>query len=797
MHGELPRRRFVQVVGAAGAGAALTGTAGASEVSTSVLDDSFDENGSLQESLIVFDDSESATRLDSLDLEEPYHVFEHVDIAWTFLDADQLRTVAGWPSVRRVKRAEELEWHNDSTSRASMAVDAAHELGYDGEDAHFAIIDSGIHGSHPGFRGRVEANYRYVDEPTGPRDPFWVDARDGDTDEIGHGIHCTGIAAGDGGGGARGDYTGMAPKATITSYCTTQYIYLPYVVAAWNHLLGRIRTEPDFQPDVVSNSYGVLRGNMYNPNDPVNVATWKVFQEGVLPVFSYGNDGENGEYTDNRFAKAPHVLGVGAAEKTIDPEDNANNRPIVDFSSLGRSDVREDFYDRDLLLDNLEEFFDIQNNETRTVNERTFTGSVGPGVNTDPVTGLIGVKFEEGTDSSFENFTTAENVDLLELTLTLEPEGQWVRMKVYENRGDDWVEIAQSREEVLKQHDTLTVDVIGGSEYLIELEPEDSVTVDYEIEYTSYQKRGGLRGARPITLFRPGLSAHGNLVMSTQDKYDVLGPLGEFGAGEPFYGRLSGTSMACPGAAGIAMLVRQAHRENSGGEELSPIDTMRVLEHTAADHNPNYRVVNTGAGFVDAEAAVETAEDLANGVLTIDDLDTGLDALVEPPETVTPPDVVDLTASGSRSTDSSVNQDSRTQQVSVTIDSFNDEATDEVEVYDEIPAEWTLIDEYSDQATVAADQGDTGESRTRLRLFQSASDDTVSAGEVEGDASVTFTYFVRTPEGGPEESGPYSLGPAEAVLTEWAFQSDEDRERGSGSDTFGGTDTVLIAGTPL
>ncbi|PSP66966.1 hypothetical protein BRC85_07735 [Halobacteriales archaeon QS_1_69_70] len=795
MHGELPRRRFVQVVGAAGAGAALTGTAGASEVSTSVLDDSFDENGGLQESLIVFDDSESATRLDSLDLEEPYQVFEHVDIAWTFLDADQLQTVAGWPSVRRVKRAEELEWYNDSTSRESMAVDAAHELGYDGEDAHFAIIDSGINGSHPGFRGRVEANYRYVDEPTGPRAPFWVDARDGDTDELGHGLHCTGIAAGDGGGGVRGDYTGMAPKATITSYCTTQYIYLPYVVSAWNHLLGRIRTEPDFQPDVVSNSYGVARGNVYNPNDPVNVATWKVFQEGVLPVFAYGNDGEAGENTGSRFAKAPHVLGVGAAEKTIDPEDNANNRPIVDFSSRGRSNVRADFYDRDLLISNLEDFFDIQNSETRTVKEQTFTGSVGPAVNTGPA--LIGV-VDEDTGSNYEHFTAADNVDLVDLTLSLNPEGQWVRMRVYENRGDDWVEIAQSREEILKQHDTLTVDVVGGFDYLIELEPEDSVTADYTIEYTSYAKRrGDLYRNRPITLFRPGLSAHGNQVMSSQDKFDVLGPLGEFGAGEPFYGRLSGTSMACPGAAGIAMIVRQAHRENSGGEELSPIDTIRVLEHAAADHNPNYTVVNTGTGFVDAEAAVETAEALANGSLTIEDLDTGLDALVEPPETVTPPDVIDLTASGSRSTDSSVNQDSRTQQVSVTIDSFNDEATDEVEVYDEIPAEWTLIDEYSDQATVAADQGDTGDSRTRLRLFQSASDDTVSASEVDGDASVTFTYLVRTPEGGPDESGPYSLGPAEAVLTEWAFQSDEDRERGSGSDTFGGTDTVLIAGTPL
>jgi hypothetical protein len=542
----------------------------------------------------------------------------------------------------------------------------------------------------------------------------------------------------------------------------------------------------------VSNSYGVSRGTQYNPNDPVNVATWKVFQEGVLPVFAYGNDGPD-EGTGNRFAKAPHVLGVGASEKTIDAENNNNNRSIVGFSSRGRSDVADVHYNREQLLQNLRQFFAIQKGTTRTIRTDTITGSVGPGVNTYPVTGLIGTKFEEGTDSSFENFTTAGNADLVELTLSLEPEGQWVRMHVHEDQDGDWVEVAQMREEVFKQHDTLTVDVKGGTDYLIEMEPEDSVTADYTIEYTAYAKPDGdLNDARPITLYRPGVSAHGSAVMSTQDKYDVIGPLGEAGGAEPFYGRLSGTSMACPGAAGIAMLVRQAYREESDGDVLSPIDTMRVLEHAAADFNPNYSTANTGAGYVDATAAVETAEALANGTTSIADLETGLDALVDPVDEITPPETIDLTASGSRSTDSTVNQDSRSQTVTVTIDSFNTEATDAVEIYDEIPSEWSLYGNYNDQAEVV----DEADGRKILRLYQSANDKTVSASEV-ANGSVSFTYFVRTPEGGPDSSGPYSLGPAEAVVTEWNFQSDQDKERGAESASFGGTDTVLIASTPF
>ncbi|MFW5964638.1 MAG: S8 family serine peptidase, partial [Natronomonas sp.] len=630
------RRTFVKGIGIAAGTAAFAGTGVAnSGVSTAVLDEQFDLDGGLQEALVVFDSTDDAERLETLDLEEGYRLFEHLDIAWTHLRPAQIETVAGWDSVRRVKRSEQLEWHNDDTSRESMAVDAVHEdLGYTGEDAHVVVIDSGLNASHPGIGSeRVEANFRYVDEPTGPRDPLWVDAGPGDTDTVGHGQHCAGIVAGNGEGGVNGTYEGMAPDATITSYAVVQGVYLPYVVAAWDHLLGRIRTEPEFDPDVVSNSYGVSRNNAYNPNDPVNVATWEVFNEGVLPVFSYGNDGPD-LGSGNRFAKAPHVLGVGAAEKTISPEDNANNRSITNFSSRGREVDDDTFYNREQLLRNLRQFHAIQSGAHATVDSGTFTGTVGPGVNTSPGAAAV----DEDTGSAYERLQTFGNVDLVDLTLTLDPEGQWVRMRVHEEQNGEWVEIAQSREEPLKQHDTLTVDVDGGNTYLVELEPEDAVAADYTIEYEQYEKADGdLSEARPLTLFRPGISAHGNLVLSTQDKADVLGPLGETGDAEPFYGRLSGTSMSCPGAAGIAMLVQEAYRAESGGDELSPIDLIRVLEHSAADFNPDYTVTSTGAGFVDAEAADEAAEALDDD-LEIGDLETGLDALVEDVEAVEPPE---------------------------------------------------------------------------------------------------------------------------------------------------------------
>ena len=783
MHPRMDRRTFVKMAGVAGAGAALADSAAASpDVSTRVLDDQFDLDGGPQEALVVFDSAEDAERLDVLDLEEPYHVFEHLGIAWTFLAPEQLEIVAGWDSVRRVKRAEDLEWHNDEGSRESMTVEAVHDdLGYEGEGAHVVLIDSGLNASHPGIgAGRVDGNYHYVDEPTGPRAPFWVDADAGDTDTVGHGQHCAGIAAGDGEGGLQGSYEGMAPKATITSYGTVQGVYLPYVVAAWDHLLGRIRTEPDFEPDVVSNSYGVSRDDPYNPNDPVNVASWKVFQEGVLSVFSYGNDGPE-EGTGNRFAKAPHVLGVGAASKTIDEADNRNDRPITDFSSRGRSDVDDRYYDRDALLANLREFHAIQEGATYMVDSETLSGTVGPAVNTSPGTEAV----DEDTGSSTHLVEPFPNTDVVDLTLSLEPEGQWVRLRVHERRDGEWVEIAQMREEPLKQHDTLTIDVNGGEEYLVELEPEISVLANYTVEYEQFEKADGdLRDARPVTLYRPGISAHGDSVLSTQDKYDVLGPLGEFGDAEPFYGRLSGTSMSGPAAAGIAVLVRQAYREECNGVDLDPIDVIRVMEHTAAAHNPDYTVANTGSGFVDAEAAVRIAEELANTSLTVDDLDRGLDVLVDAPEPYEPP--TDLEVTGRRESDRVAATGRQSMRVRVTVEGVN-EAASVVEVYDEIPERWTLLAGYGDAREV-----ETTDGRTRVRLVRDG-DETVGAGEVEGDAEVTFTYFVEAPDD-PGDTDRYTFGPAEAVVETWAVEANE---RGEAASEFGGTDDVLAVGVEL
>lgn len=776
----IDRRRFLKATGAAGATAVYAGQAAGGSPSTGVVDRQFDRSGGLQDALVVFDANESVERLGELDLADGFHRYRVLPIGYTRLDPDQLSTVAGWDEVRRVKRAEELELYNTDESREAMAVNAAQNLGYTGAGVDVVVIDTGVNASHPGVDGRVESNWQYVDDPLGPRDEIWVDVGRGDSDELGHGMHCAGIVGGDGGGGTQGDYRGMAPDVRISAYSTTQAVYLPYVVGAWDHMLARA-DDPgvDFDPKVVSNSYGVARGMRYNPNDPVNVASWEAFQRGILPVWAQGNDGpETG--TSNRFAKAPHVLGVAAAK--VEPGTD-EHREIVYFSSRGRDlalDVENDEpveYDREATLANLKEFHALQDGKSQSlVDTGTFRGTLGPGANSSPVEEGV----DEETNTTRHTLETTPNADLVDLTLTVDPPSQWIRVTVRDESG---TEVAMMGEEPVHQHRTLTFDVDGGTEYTIELEPEVTAVAEYELDYEIIDKfeiDGGysdvsLSDVGPVTLFRPGISTHGVSVLSTEDPHDALAPLEPFFGGtptEPFYHRLSGTSMACPAGAGVAALVVEAYRKNHpDGADPNPADVIRIIENTTFQGRKDYTPVNTGAGFVDAKVAVELAEDVAAGA---DVPPSDLGVLVDPDTPLT------FSAGGSREDDGSAFTAGQTDHVRVTVSSLGGDvgSTDEVEIYDVVPDSWKVY------ATMDAEQGSTDEDPDDG--VKEVPLGTVTKSEVQdSDGGVTFEYLVQV----PDQSGAYTLGPAVAEVT----LTTDDGERTLTAE-FGGTDTNYVVG---
>lgn len=372
----------MQAAGVAGATLSLSGTASAFDTvdPAPTIDDRIDRNTlSPQEVIIVFDSREALEAVDltdEVDLSGVYWEFEVLPMAFATALGPEIELIAELPGVRYVSDNYELEYHNDDSrvDNGAGAVNAGDglEAAYTGENTHAVVIDSGVDPNHPGLD--IEQNFRYVGAPEANSEPLaWVDAGPADTDGSGHGTHCIGSLAGDGelsGGdddhtdGEYGQFAGMAPDTTITSYSTgAGGLLLVYIVSAYDHMIAEQRSDSDTEYHVVSNSYGPLEDERdFEPADPNNVATWLAHEAGILPVFSAGNSGP-GEATLSQYTKAPHVLGVAAT--------NAD-QTVTDFSSRGRSTAFEgaNNYDRGEAYENLTDLY-------RGVPEDEIDGPIG------------------------------------------------------------------------------------------------------------------------------------------------------------------------------------------------------------------------------------------------------------------------------------------------------------------------------------------------------------------------------------------------------------------------------------
>lgn len=343
----LGRRSVLKAAGAASL-VPFAGVAGADSggLLGTVIDTALDTASSaLQESIVVFESNADVDKLDALDLVEGFFGYEVLPIGYTKLTGTQIETVAGWDSVRRVEANRELELYNDDGRDVTGVSKVQSDLGYTGESVHAVVIDSGIDGDHPDLAGNIETNYQWAGNPLG-EPTLWVTSGGLDTDEIGHGTHCAGTIGGDG-SASDGQYKGMAPDITLTSYSTSAGISILKSTAAYDHMLANGDGE-SYQ--VVSNSYGAASGNDFDPDTALNVATFEAFDSGILPVFAAGNDGETqtGETQTNMmndYAKAPHVLGVAATN---------DQKVVTGFSSRGRV---TGFWDRQTALANTQAYY--------------------------------------------------------------------------------------------------------------------------------------------------------------------------------------------------------------------------------------------------------------------------------------------------------------------------------------------------------------------------------------------------------------------------------------------------------
>ena len=135
----------------------------------------------------------------------------------------------------------------------------------------------------------------------------------------GHGTHCAGTV---GGTGAKsgGKYEGVAPGASLLGYGSGGALLVLDALGGFDYALTH---QFQYNIRVISNSFGT--SGDFDPNDPLNVATKKCYDRGMVVVFAAGNEGPGAD-THNPYAIAPWTISVGAGDR---------NGLLADFSSRG------------------------------------------------------------------------------------------------------------------------------------------------------------------------------------------------------------------------------------------------------------------------------------------------------------------------------------------------------------------------------------------------------------------------------------------------------------------------------
>ncbi len=179
-----------------------------------------------------------------------------------------------------------------------------------GRNVTVAVLDTGLDGTHADLAGRVVNNVKLVSTlGIGVGFNYPVSLENLPTTDLvsGHGTFVAGVIAGNG-SRSGGRYTGVAPGSKLLGLSAGE-LNLLFVLEGFDFLLWR---GAQYGVRVVNCSFSA--NTVYDPHDPVNVATKLLSERGISVVFSAGNSGP-GLHTLNPYAMAPWVISVGATDQ--------------------------------------------------------------------------------------------------------------------------------------------------------------------------------------------------------------------------------------------------------------------------------------------------------------------------------------------------------------------------------------------------------------------------------------------------------------------------------------------------
>ena len=243
----------------------------------------------------------------------------------------RLAAISHLPSVRSIYGNRTFQWNLDIAARTITNVEpvkrnsdltaANSGLPVSGRGVTVAVLDTGVDGTHGDLSGRVVQNLKLADTQSlgvGFNYPITTPSLPNTDLVYGHGTFVAGVIAGNG-QQSSGKYAGVAPGANILGLNAGDASLL-FILSGFDYLLAN---SASFNVRAVNCSFSA--NTVFDVNDPVNIATKMLTDNGVSVVFSAGNTGPGADSL-NPYSIAPWVISTGATD---------NRGTLANFSSRG------------------------------------------------------------------------------------------------------------------------------------------------------------------------------------------------------------------------------------------------------------------------------------------------------------------------------------------------------------------------------------------------------------------------------------------------------------------------------
>jgi serine protease AprX len=276
--------------------------------------------------VVTFDDPAQIDRL--LALAVPVLPLRELPMVGALLSDAQVHQVAGWDGVESIYLDAPLTYFNHEAGEITGGHFVHDQIGLAGRGVTVAVLDSGIDANHPDLQlgSATVQNVKLIGDLGLLGLNATLENQANSDTSSGHGTHVAGTVAGRGTASADDPrraryYDGIAPEASLIGLGAGEGISILFALQGFDWVLAN---QQRYGIDIVTNSWG-SSNSVYDPNNPINRASFESYRRGMVVTFAAGNDGP-AENTLNPYAIVPWVINVGSGTKA---------RELSSFSSRG------------------------------------------------------------------------------------------------------------------------------------------------------------------------------------------------------------------------------------------------------------------------------------------------------------------------------------------------------------------------------------------------------------------------------------------------------------------------------